>query len=57
MSMVCHHWGLGRPSVLVFEPRPVGWRGGGVYYVHGRSRMSMDRRVPTMPGRRTSGFH
>ena len=31
--------------------------GGGVYSVHGRSRMAIDSRIPTMPGRRTSGFH
>ena len=41
--------------------------GGGVYsvlsgvlstqFVHGRSRMTIDPRTPTMPGRSTSGFH
>ena len=32
--------------------------GGGVLTVmHGRSRMTIDPRIPTMPGRSTSGFH
>ena len=26
-------------------------------FVHGRSRMTIDPRIPTMPGRSTSGFH
>ena len=31
--------------------------GGGVFIImHGRSRMTMDPRIPTMPGRSTSGF-
>ena len=25
--------------------------------MHGRGRMTIDPRIPTMPGRRTSGFH
>ena len=25
--------------------------------MHGRSRMTIDPRIPTMPGRSTSGFH
>ena len=37
-----------------------GQRGGGVYSIlgimHGRSRMTVDARIPTMPGRSTSGF-
>ena len=33
-----------------------GWRGG-IHFVHGRSRMTMDPRIPSMPGRSTSGFH
>ena len=37
--------------------RPI-WRGGGrcTQFVHGRSRMTLDPRIPTMPGRSTSGF-
>ena len=33
--------------------------GGGVctQFVHGRSRMTVDPRIPTMPGQSTSGFH
>ena len=31
--------------------------GGCTQFVHGRSRMAMDPRIPTMPGRGTSGFH
>ena len=31
-----------------------GW---GLIIVHGRSRMTIDPRIPTMPGRSTSGFH
>ena len=35
-----------------------GGEGGGcTYFVHGRSRMTIDPRIPTMPGRSTSGFH
>ena len=26
-------------------------------FVHSRSRMTIDPRIPTMPGRSTSGFH
>ena len=26
-------------------------------FVHGRSRMTIDPQIPTMPGRSTSGFH
>ena len=31
--------------------------GGCTQFVHGRSRMTIDARIPTMPGRSTSGFH
>ena len=31
--------------------------GGCAQFVHGRSRMTVDPRFPTMPGRSTSGFH
>ena len=31
--------------------------GGGTQFVHGRSRMTIDLRIPTMPGRSTSSFH
>ena len=41
---------------------PPGERGGGggigcAQFVHGRSRMTIDPRIPTMPGRSTPGFH
>ena len=46
------------------ETRPRGGRegrreggGGGTQLVHGRSPMTIDPRIPTMPGRSTSGFH
>ena len=31
--------------------------GGGTQFVHGRSRMAIDPRIPTMPERSTPGFH
>ena len=31
--------------------------GGGTPLVHGRGRMTIDPRIPTMPGQSTSGFH
>ena len=31
--------------------------GGGTQFVHGRSRVTLDPRIPTMPGRSTSGLH
>ena len=36
-----------------------GWKGGGMYsiFVHGRSCMTINPCIPTMPGRSTSGFH
>ena len=34
-----------------------GGEGGCIQFVHGRSRMTIDPRIPTMPGRSTSGFH
>ena len=30
---------------------------GAFYVMHGRSRMTIEPRIPTMPGRKTSGFH
>ena len=33
-----------------------GGRGGGSQFVHGRGRMTIDPRTPTMPGRSMSGF-
>ena len=30
---------------------------GGTQFAYGRSRMTIDPRIPTMPGRGTSGFH
>ena len=35
----------------------IGGGGGCTQFVHGRSRMTIDPRIPTMPGRRTSGFY
>ena len=32
-------------------------KGGCARFVHGRCRMAIDPRIPTMPGRSTSGFH
>ena len=32
-------------------------RGGRTQFVHGRSRMAIGPRIPTMPGRSTSDFH
>ena len=32
-------------------------RGGCTQFVHGHSRMTIDPRIPTIPGRRTLGFH
>ena len=31
--------------------------GKGNHVMHGRSRMTIDPRIPAMPGRRSSGFH
>ena len=39
------------------EPGRGGGGGGGTQVVRGRSRMTLDPRVPTMPGRSTSDFH
>ena len=44
------HVGL---HVVVCIPGGVGC----TQFVHGRSRMTLDPRIPTMPGRSTSGFH
>ena len=33
------------------------WEGGCTQFVHGRSRITIDPRIPFMPGRSTSGFH
>ena len=35
----------------------IGLGGGVLIIMHGRSRMAIDPRLPTMPGRSTSGFH
>ena len=32
------------------------WGAGCTHVMHGRSRMTIDPRIPTMPGRNTSGF-
>ena len=53
--MVIRDWiGIWEVSVLVRD-----WvgMGGRTQFVHGRSRMTVDPRIPTMPGRSTSGFH
>ena len=34
-----------------------GAREGGTHVMHGRCRMTIDHRIPTTPGRSTSGFH
>ena len=34
-----------------------GGHGGGTHVMHGRSCKTIDPRIPTMPGRITSGFH
>ena len=44
-------------SVIANQRQPLGGGGGGTQFVHGRSRMTIDARIPTMPGRSTSGFH
>ena len=33
------------------------WWGGVLIVMHGSSRMTIDPRIPTMPGQSTSGFH
>ena len=38
-------------------PRGVCGRGGVLIIRHGHSRMTIDARTPTMPGKSTSGFH
>ena len=45
-------------SLLLFCVCAQGGGGGGrTKFVHGRSRITIDPRIPTMSGRRTSGFH
>ena len=55
------YWALPRSRrvllVYVMHFSPVAGGGGGTQFVHGRSRMTTDPRIPTMPGRSTSGFH
>ena len=48
---VCH-----KKSSVKDEGGGWGW-GGCTQFEHGRSRMTTDPRIPTMPGRSTSGFH
>ena len=59
-------WGRGEAGGGRGEGEGGGWergggkgvgRGGRTQFVHGRSRMTIDPRIPTMPGRSTSGFH
>ena len=45
----------GRPGTLEEQVRM--GSGGVLDIMHGRSRMTIDPRIPTMPGRSTSGFH
>ena len=42
---------------LIGRGRLGGGGEGGTQFVHGRSRMTMDPRIPTLLGRSTSGFH
>ena len=60
-SVVLHlpQHGRFRPIVPPVPSSNQGGRegGGGTQCVHGRSRMTIDPRIPTMPGRSTSGFH
>ena len=46
------------PFLLLIETPPTERGGGGrTQFAHGRSRMIIDPRIPTIPGRGTSGFH
>ena len=51
--------GVGRGVCRRVQALRWGPIGGGGYtqFVHGRSRMTIDPRIPTIPGRSTSGFH
>ena len=46
-------------SKFILKPRRGDGGGGGcvLTVMHGRSRMTIDPRIPSMPGRSTSGFH
>ena len=47
---------VGQIAVLVCQLAQA--EGGGVLIImHGRSRMTIDPRIPTMPGRSASSFH
>ena len=53
-------WAVGSGCGVVRGGGSGGIRGMGrgvTQFVHGRSRMAIDPRIPTMPGRSTSGFH
>ena len=57
--IVMHGPCLLRPHTLVslqYRDGEQRW-GGHTHVMHGRSRMTIDPRIPTMPGRSTSGFH
>ena len=41
---------------VVFSREKEAVRVGGTHFMHGRSRMAIDPRISTMPGRSTSGF-
>ena len=43
--------------LLIETPQHLHHGGGCTQVVHGRSRMTVDPRIPTMPGRSTLGFH
>ena len=46
-----------RKAVQLHSPEVTHLLLGGTQFVHGRSRMTIDPRISTMPGRSTSGFH
>ena len=49
-----------RTAVHELRARATPWglsRGGVLHIMHGRSRMTINPRIPIMPGRSTSGFH
>ena len=49
--------GRGQGGDMRGERGDGGREGGCTQFVHGRSRMTIDPRISTMPGRITSGFH
>ena len=55
--LVVRRFGTFRPRLSVAVDRHGGSNGGYNQFVHGRSHMTIDPRIPTMPGWSTSGFH